>query len=169
MPDRNGANRTTGDTGNAVLLRDGWAMAESCARDTVMQWERSEKQFLRIALSLLKTYGKLDLGLADIDIRFTKGNTENLLVKTQALMNLLDAGVHPEIAFGIPHLFDDPNQAYIDSIPYLAARLQLLESTWRDKSGQKDAKQNNSGPDKPGGGSNDGNKSDSGGGSSGTD
>ena len=111
-------------------------MAESCARDTVMQWERSEKQFLRIALSLLRTYGKLDLGLADIDIRFTKGNTENLLVKTQALMNLLDAGVHPEIAFGIPHLFDDPNQAYIDSIPYLAARLQLLESTARDKSGQ---------------------------------
>ena len=134
-------------------------MAESCARDTVMQWERSEKQFLRIALSLLRTYGKLDLGLADIDIRFTKGNTENLLVKTQALMNLLDAGVHPEIAFGIPHLFDDPNQAYIDSIPYLAARLQLLESTARDKSGQ----------DKPGGGSNDGNKESSGGGSSGTD
>lgn len=159
MPDRNGANRTTGDTGNAVLLRDGWAMAESCARDTVMQWERSEKQFLRIALSLLRTYGKLDLGLADIDIRFTKGNTENLLVKTQALMNLLDAGVHPEIAFGIPHLFDDPNQAYIDSIPYLAARLQLLESTARDKSGQH----------KPGGGSNDGNKESSGGGSSGTD
>ena len=146
MPDRNGANRTTGDTGNAVLLRDGWAMAESCARDTVMQWERSEKQFLRIALSLLKTYGKLDLGLADIDIRFTKGNTENMLVKTQALMNLLDAGVHPEIAFGIPHLFDDPNQAYIDSIPYLAARLQN-GAAGQDKSGQ----------DKPGGG-NDRNK-----------
>ena len=64
-----------------------------------------------------------------------------MLVKTQALMNLLDAGVHPEIAFGIPHLFDDPNQAYIDSIPYLAARLQN-GAAGQDKPGQ----------DKPGGG-----------------
>lgn len=126
MPDRNGTNRSSGDSGQAVILRDGWTMAESSARDTIMQWERSEKNFLRIALSYLKTLGKLDLSLADIDIRFTKGNTENLLVKTQALSNLLTAGVHPEIAFGIPHLFDDPNQAYIDSRQYLAKWLPAL-------------------------------------------
>lgn len=126
MPDRNGTNRSSGDSGQAVILRDGWTMAESSARDTIMQWERSEKAFLKIALSYLKTLGKLDLSLADIDIRFTKGNTENLLVKTQALANLLTAGVHPEIAFGIPHLFDDPNQAYIDSRQYLAKWLPAL-------------------------------------------
>lgn len=126
MPDRNGTNRASGDSGQAVILRDGWTMAESTARDTIMQWERSEKVFLRIALSLLKTLDKLDLSLADIDIRFTKGNTENLLVKTQALSNLLNAGVHPEIAFAIPHLFDDPHQAYIDSRKYLAKWLPVL-------------------------------------------
>lgn len=126
MPDRNGTNRASGDSGQAVILRDGWTMAESTARDTIMQWERSEKVFLRIALSLLKTLNKLDLSLADIDIRFTKGNTENLLVKTQALSNLLNAGVHPEIAFAIPHLFDDPHQACIDSRKYLAKWLPVL-------------------------------------------
>lgn len=127
MPDRNGTNRASGDSGQAVILRDGWTMAESTARDTIMQWERSEKKFLRIALSLLKTLGRLDLSLSDVDIRFTKGNTENLLVKVQALSGLLAAGVAPMHVFPIVHLFDDPNQVCADSEKYLVKWLPASE------------------------------------------
>lgn len=135
MPDRNGTNRASGDSGQAVILRDGWTMAESTARDTIMQWERSEKKFLTIALSLLRMLGRLDLDLADIDIRFTKGNTENLLTKVQALSLMLGAGVAPMHAFPIVHLFDDPNQVCADSEEYLAKWLPVKETavTEQDK------------------------------------
>jgi SPP1 family phage portal protein len=61
MPDRNGANRTTGDTGQAVILRDGWSAAESRARDTELVFKRSEKMLLRLALRIIKDTHGLDL------------------------------------------------------------------------------------------------------------
>lgn len=151
MPDRNGTNRASGDSGQAVILRDGWTMAESTARDTIMQWERSEKKFLTIALSLLRMLGRLNLDLSDIDIRFTKGNTENLLTKVQALSLLLGAGVAPMHAFPIVHLFDDPNQVCADSEEYLAKWLPATTAaTEQDNNqpaektagGKQDGKQN---------------------------
>jgi len=119
MPDRNGANRTTGDTGQAVILRDGWSAAESRARDTELVFKRSEKMFLRLALRIIKDTHGLDIKLSDIDIKFTRNKTDNLLVKTQGLQNMLEAGVHPQIAITNSGLFSDPEQTYLDSLPYL--------------------------------------------------
>ncbi|XCH79052.1 MAG: phage portal protein [Candidatus Dehalobacter alkaniphilus] len=120
MPDRNGANRTTGDTGQAVILRDGWSAAESRARDSELVFKKSEKQFLRLVLRICKDASNLELRLSDIDIKFTRNKTDNLLVKTQGLQNMLEAGVHPQIAITNSGLFSDPEQTYLDSLPYLA-------------------------------------------------
>lgn len=119
MPDRNGANRTTGDTGQAVILRDGWSAAESRARDTELIFKQSEKQFLRLALRIIKDAVGLDIKLSEIDIKFTRNKTDNLLTKTQGLQNMLEAGVHPQIAIANSGLFSDPEQTYLDSLPYL--------------------------------------------------
>lgn len=119
MPDRNGTNRTTGDTGQAVILRDGWSAAESRARDTELVFKQSEKRFLKLALRICKDTTGLDLKLSDIDIKFTRNKTDNLLVKTQGLQNMLEAGIHPQIAITNSGLFSDPEQVYHDSTPYL--------------------------------------------------
>jgi SPP1 family phage portal protein len=119
MPDRNGANRTTGDTGQAVILRDGWSAAESRARDTELMFKGAEKQFLRLVLRIVKDMEGLELSLGDIDIKFTRNKTDNLLVKTQGLQNMLEAGIHPQIAIANSGLFSDPEQTYLDSMPYL--------------------------------------------------
>lgn len=119
MPDRNGANRTTGDTGQAVILRDGWSAAESRARDTELVFKRSEKQFLKLALKITRDTVGLDLKLSEIDIKFTRNKTDNLLVKTQGLQNQLEAGIHPQIAIANSGLYSDPEQTYLDSLPYL--------------------------------------------------
>lgn len=117
MPDRNGTNRTTGDTGQAVMLRDGWSTAESNAKEIELMFKKSEKQFLKYILNL--TTDELHLSLADIDIKFTRNKTDNLLTKTQGLQNMLEAGVDPYIAFSHCNLFSDPEQACKDSEPYL--------------------------------------------------
>ena len=119
MPDRNGANRTTGDTGQAVILRDGWSAAESRARDSELIFKSSEKRFLRMVLRIVKDMVDLDLKLSDIDIKFTRNRTDNLLVKTQGLQNQLEAGIHPQVAISNVGLYSDPEQVYLDSLPYL--------------------------------------------------
>ena len=126
MPDRNGANRTTGDTGQAVMLRDGWSAAESKAKETELIFKKAEKQFLKYALRLMS--GNVNMSVSDIDIKFTRNKTDNLLTKTQGLQNMLEAGVAPVLAFTNCNLFSDPEQAVKDSAAYLEKWLPTKES-----------------------------------------
>lgn len=120
MPDRNGTNRTTGDTGQAVILRDGWSSAESYAKTVVLGFEPVEERFLGDLLSLLAAKGKnLGITVGDIGIKFTRNMTDNMLTKTQALQNMLEAGIEPRIAIAHCNMFSDPEQVYMDSLPYL--------------------------------------------------
>ena len=126
VPDRRAS--AGGNTGQALIIGEGWIMAESAAKDFENIFKLSERQFIELSLKICElsnvTPKKMgDLALADIDIHFTRRMTDNLLVKTQALMNMLQAGVHPRHAFKICGLFNDPEQAYIDSQEYLAKYL----------------------------------------------
>ena len=79
----------------------------------------SEKRFLRLVLKLVKDTEDIDIRLSDIDIKLRPCNTDNLLTKTQGLQNMLEAGIHPQIAITTCGLFGDPEQVYIDSLPYI--------------------------------------------------
>lgn len=129
MPDRNAPARSAGDTGQAVMLRDGWSAAEQRAKDTELVFKRSEKRFLKIALKIIRALGGPDIRLKDIDIKFTRNKTDNLLTKTQGLQNMLEAGIHPLIAITNSGLFSDPEQTYVDSEPYLA-KWKYAEATY---------------------------------------
>ena len=50
--------RSAGDTGQAVMLRDGWSAAEQRAKDTELVFKRSEKRFLKIALKNHSRFGR---------------------------------------------------------------------------------------------------------------
>lgn len=119
MPDRKGRSRSTGDTGQAVMLRDGWSAAEARAKDTELMFKSSEKRFLRLVLRILRDTVKFNLRLSEIDIKFTRNKTDNLLVKTQGLQNQLEAGIHPQVAIAHSGLYSDPEQVYLDSREYL--------------------------------------------------
>jgi len=119
MPDRKGGIRSTGDTGQAVLLRDGWSAAEARAKDTELMFKSSEKRFLRLVLRILRDTANLNLRLSEIDIKFTRNKTDSLLVKSQGLQNQLEAGIHPQIAIAHCGLYSDPEQVYLDSREYL--------------------------------------------------
>ena len=57
--------------------------------------------------------------MSDIDVKFIPNKTDNLLTKTQAMQTMLEAGIHPQIAITKSGLFGDPEQVYLDSLPYL--------------------------------------------------
>ena len=118
MPNRNGGSSTS-DTGSAVIMRDGWQSAEARAKDSEKIFTRSEKQFLRRVLRILREKTNTQLTLGDIDIKFTRRNYENLLGKAQVLTMLLaQAKVHPRLAFTHCGLFTDAESAYLQSMEY---------------------------------------------------
>ena len=132
MPDRNGTNRTTGDTGQAVILRDGWSAAAAASKDVEAMFKKSEKAFLKIVLKIIKDSEETEIRLSDIDIKFIPNKTDNLLTKTQALQTMLEAGINPQIAIAKSGLFGDPEQVYLDSLPYLRNKWKTKEEADAD-------------------------------------
>lgn len=118
LPNRNGGNSTS-DTGAAVIMRDGWSSAEARAKDTEAMFKKSEKQFLRIVLKIIRDFTDTHLKLSDIDIQFTRRNYDNIQSKTQVLIQLLNnQQIDPLLAFTHCGLFADPERAYQQSKKY---------------------------------------------------
>ncbi|MEC4272954.1 phage portal protein [Adlercreutzia sp. R25] len=125
MPNRNGQGGSTSDTGAAVLLRDGWTLAESHAKSYELQFKRAERDFLRVALSICRQSADcaIDLRIRDIELAFNRRNYENILVKSQVLTTMLESEkVHPQLAFQACGLFTDPDAAYRQSQEYADER-----------------------------------------------
>ncbi|WP_165170681.1 phage portal protein [Adlercreutzia sp. ZJ242] len=121
MPNRNGQGGSTSDTGAAVLLRDGWTLAESHAKSYELQFKRSERDFLRVAMSVCRQSKDcdLDLRIRDIELAFNRRNYENIMAKAQVLTTMLGTGkIHPQLAFQACGLFTDPDAAYKQSCEY---------------------------------------------------
>lgn len=121
MPNRNGQGGSTSDTGAAVLLRDGWTLAESHAKSYELQFKRAERDFLRVVLSICSQSkdSSLDLRIRDIELTFNRRNYENILVKSQVLTTMLATNkIHPQLAFQACGMFTDPDAAYKQSMEY---------------------------------------------------
>lgn len=109
MPTTTKGGASTSDTGAAVFLRDGWSQCEARAKDTELLFKESEQSFLRLALSIIRTVVKdFNLSLREVEYKFTRRQHDNLLTKTQSLMQMLEAGLAPEVAIATSGLFNDP-------------------------------------------------------------
>ena len=126
---------TGGNTGQAILLSNGWQLAETHARGVEQTFARSEREMLKVILKILKlteTSDVADLKLSDIDIKFSRNRTDSLLVKTQGLMNQLQAGIHPLIAITNCGLYSDPQGVWNDSKAYMGKWLYDAEEDGLD-------------------------------------
>jgi SPP1 family phage portal protein len=121
---------TGGNTGKAIMLSNGWQLAETHAKSVEQTFAQSEREMLKVVLKILKlteTGEVADLKLSDIDVKFSRNRTDSLLVKTQGLMNQLQAGIHPLIAITNCGLYSDPQSVWNDSRPYLGKWLYDTE------------------------------------------
>lgn len=118
VPDRNAS--AGGNTGAALQVAEGWASAEARAKSDMIMFKKPERQFLRVAMNFINIstldYPCKNLCIGDIDIKADREKNQNLLTKTQGLLNLLEAGVDPAIACANVGLFNDP-QLVADSSP----------------------------------------------------
>ncbi len=118
MPNRNGGSSTS-DTGSAVIMRDGWEMAEARAQDTEDEFKDSECKFLSLVLRIINGTTDLDLDETAVDVRFTRRNYENITEKAQVLTTMLgNDKIHPQLAFSHCGMFVDSETAYAMSMKY---------------------------------------------------
>ena len=127
MPNRNGGSSTS-DTGAAVLLRDGWSLAEARAKDSEHMFKRSEKAMLKLVLRICRDLGDITLTAKDVMLQFTRRNYENIQSKSQVLVSMLQQPkIHPLLAFQHSGLFIDPESAYAMSMQYYETELAKQE------------------------------------------
>lgn len=111
IPDREHRAGGGADTGTAVELRDGWADLETLARNKELVFKRSEKQSLKIILKILENKMGFELSLLDVDIKFSRNKSNNLLVKTQSYETLLRTKtLSPADCLTIVDLVSDVNE-----------------------------------------------------------
>ena len=123
MPNRNGGSSTS-DTGAAVIMRDGWSLAESRAKDSELMFKQAEHEVLKLVLRIIRdSEGMSDditnLKLKNLSLQFTRRNYENVQSKSQVLVSMLQQNkIHPRLAFTSSGLFTDPESAYQMSMEY---------------------------------------------------
>jgi len=109
MPSRNTSGSSTYDTtGAAVLANFGWYQADAAARNTEDLFKKSNRQFDRIIVEILRRKGLLDIDLNDFEIQFVRNETANVQSKAQAFQTLMAAGLHPELAAAKSGISSDP-------------------------------------------------------------
>lgn len=101
-----------GDTGEARQLGDGWVMADLRADQDELMFKNGELNMLELVLKICKTDPKCeinDIEIEDIEVQFERNKSDNLLVKTQSLQNLMNAKVSPKSAMSVVGLWSDAN------------------------------------------------------------
>lgn len=122
VPFTKDAGGSTSDTGSAVYLRNGWSTADTCARNTEDEFKKSNAYFDAVILAVLKKKKNFELKRSDFEVKIVRNDVSNLLVKTQAAMNMKDLGFAPALAFERSGLSGDPltdvevSKKYIDEV-----------------------------------------------------
>ena len=100
-----------GDTGQARLTGQGYTSAGIRADGDETMFSMCDLQSMKSILKICKkkNSGITKLKVSDIDTKFQRDMSDNLLVKTQALLNLYDAKIPRQFANAIIGLFGDPN------------------------------------------------------------
>lgn len=109
-----------GSTTGAMQLSNGWQCLEISAKTVEQLFTEPEMQIIDLAIEIIKADqrpydGLKDIETADVEIRFCRTKTYDLVSKTNSLVALLNAGVDGLTSFNTVGLFTDPQQAWVDS------------------------------------------------------
>ena len=107
----NSGEVSNAETGKATLTGQGFTSSSVRVENEEKSFKRFDRNVLKVILKICrmsKNSNIKNLKVSDIDIKFSRDLSDNLLVKTQALNNLMTANIPPEIANAVIGLFSDP-------------------------------------------------------------
>ena len=133
------------ETGKAMLTGQGFTSSSIRIEGEEEAIRCCDRNSLKVILKICKKSSKSDikeLRASSIDIRFNRDMNDNLLVKTQALNNLITAQIPPEVANSVIGLFSDPVAVSKLQREYMKEREQVQRQI-EQVSNQKVQEQNN--------------------------
>lgn len=109
-----------GSTTGAMQLSNGWQCLEISAKAVEQLFIEPELMLIEAAIEIIKAdkrpyEGLKDIDISDVEVRFCRTKTYDLVSKTNALVSLINAGVDGLTAFNTVGLFTDSQQAWVDS------------------------------------------------------
>ena len=107
----NNGTISNAETGKAVLTGQGFTSASVRVGNEEKAFKKCDRNSLKSILKILRNASDSkvkNLKVTNIDIKFSRDLSDNLLVKTQALNNLMTANIPPQVANAVIGLFSDP-------------------------------------------------------------
>lgn len=119
VPGRDSASG--GNTGSAILLSNGWQLAETMAKTMEPIFSASEMELLEVIIAILRNTPNVPeelkgLKKSDVLVKFSRNKTYDLVSRTSALSNMLNMGIDPGKAISVVDIFDDAQQVTLDSL-----------------------------------------------------
>lgn len=129
MPSQSDGNGSESSNNGAVILRNGWQLAEARAKDSETMFKSSERYTIKLILRICSSLNALELSAGSIEPHFTRRNYEDIYTKAQVLNLLLsNEKVAPKLAFQSCGMFIDSEEAYRESLPYIEQAFRNLTS-----------------------------------------
>ena len=116
------------ETGKAMLTGQGFTSSSIRIEGEEEAFRCCDRNSLKVLLKICKKSPDseiVNLKTSDIDIKFNRDMNDNLLVKTQALNNLMNAQIPPEVANSVIGLFSDPVAVTALQKKYMEEREQV--------------------------------------------
>ena len=137
IPTRESQN-SGGDTQGAVSLRAGWDFSTTRAKQKDPIIKTSEKRLAKVILNVIRIKDH-DLGLTarDFDVQINHSPLDNLYTKTQALDQMLKAGINPRIAVSTCGLWGDAEKVFIQSKPYFDVLYKTVDMVKKENENTK--------------------------------
>ena len=107
----NNGDISNAETGKGMLVGQGFTSASIRTEGEELAFKKCDRNSLKTILKILKKSPNSkvkNLKVSDIEIKLSRDLSENLLIKTQALQNLMAANIPPEIRNQVINLFSDP-------------------------------------------------------------
>ena len=107
----NNGDVSNAETGKGMLVGQGFTSASVRIENEEKSFKKCDRNSLKVILKICKESrgSKIkNLKVSDIDIKFSRDLSDNLLTKTTALLNLATAQIPPEIRNATVGLFSDP-------------------------------------------------------------
>lgn len=119
VPGRDSA--TGGNTGAAILLSNGWQLAETKAKTMEPIFSASEMELLEVVIAIMRNTPNVPeelkgLKKSDVLVKFSRNKTYDLVSRTSALSNMIRIGIDPAKAIAAVDIFDDAQQVTLDSL-----------------------------------------------------
>ena len=126
IPSKQG--NTGGDTQGAVELRNGWDFSKNRAKLKDAYVIEAEEKLADVALNILRIEGQsLNITSNDFEVNIPHSPQDNMTVKANVFLLLVQAGIHPLIAIKTCGLWNDAEKVFLMSKPYLDAKYKTID------------------------------------------